>query len=111
MLGPPGAGKGTQAQLAAERLGVPAVSTGDLFRAAAADDSDVGRAARSAMADGRLAPDSVTNALVARRLGAADAAGGFVLDGFPRTLVQAAELDRCSRCTPTHTYRAAGPRA
>jgi adenylate kinase len=94
MLGPPGAGKGTQAQLVAARLGVPAVSTGDLFRAAAADDSDLGRAARSAMAAGRLVPDLVTNALVTRRLKAEDAADGFLLDGFPRTLDQAAQLDR-----------------
>lgn len=94
ILGPPGAGKGTQAQLLARRLGVPAVSTGDLFRAAAADDSEPGRAARGAMTAGRLVPDSVTNALVARRLAAEDAAAGFLLDGYPRTLDQAAELDR-----------------
>ena len=94
MLGPPGAGKGTQAQRVARRFSVPAVSTGDLFRAAATDDSDLGRAARSAMAAGRLVPDAVTNALVARRLRAADVDAGFLLDGYPRTLAQAGELDR-----------------
>ncbi len=94
MLGPPGAGKGTQAQLLAARFGVPAISTGELFRGALADDSELGRAARAAMTAGRLVPDSVTNALVARRLDAADTAKGFLLDGFPRTLDQAAELDR-----------------
>lgn len=94
MLGPPGAGKGTQAQLLAGRYGVPAISTGELFRGALADDSELGRAAQAAMAAGRLVPDAVTNALVARRLDATDTAKGFLLDGFPRTLDQAAELDR-----------------
>lgn len=93
MLGPPGAGKGTQAQFIAAGFGVPAVSTGELFRAVSSDDSELGRAARAAMTAGRLVPDDVTNGLVARRLDAPDAVSGFLLDGFPRTLEQAAALD------------------
>lgn len=93
MLGPPGAGKGTQAQRLAEQHRVPAISTGDLFRAAAADDSQLGRSVRSYLTSGRLVPDAVTNAVVARRLAEPDAASGFVLDGFPRTIDQARELD------------------
>lgn len=93
LLGPPGAGKGTQAQFLAAAFEVSAISTGELFRAVADDDSQLGRAARAAMAAGRLVPDDVTNGLVARRLDAADAAAGFLLDGFPRTLDQAAALN------------------
>ncbi len=93
ILGPPGAGKGTQAQVLARRFGVPAVSTGDLFRAIADDDTELGSTARSYMASGRLVPDAVTNAIVTQRLEQGDAADGFVLDGFPRTVEQARELD------------------
>lgn len=96
-LGPPGSGKGTQARLLADYLEVPAISTGDLFRAAAAAGSELGRAAGSYLASGRLVPDALTNAMVQRRLTASDAGRGFVLDGFPRTVAQAAELDAMLR--------------
>lgn len=92
-LGPPGSGKGTQARLLADSLNVPAISTGDLFRAAAADDSELGRSAGRYIATGRLVPDTLTNAMVLRRISASDAASGFILDGFPRTAAQAIELD------------------
>jgi adenylate kinase len=93
MLGPPGAGKGTQAQRIARHFGVPSISTGDLFRAAAADQDELGGNVRSYLQSGRLVPDDVTNAVVARRLAERDANYGFVLDGFPRTTHQAMTLD------------------
>lgn len=93
MLGPPGAGKGTQAQRIAQHYGVPAISTGELFRAAVTDGSPLGRTVRSYMSAGRLVPDEVTNEMVRRRLAQDDASDGFILDGFPRTTDQACELD------------------
>jgi adenylate kinase len=94
LLGPPGAGKGTQAQVLARRYRVPAISTGDLFRAAAGADTRSGRVLRRRMADGGLVPDDVTNAMLARRLRQPDVSVGFLLDGYPRTLDQAYQLDR-----------------
>ena len=94
LLGPPGAGKGTQAKRLAACLGVPAISTGDIFRSNIADDSELGRLAQSYLDAGKLVPDEVTNDMVRERLGSADCAGGFVLDGFPRTVPQAEALER-----------------
>ncbi len=93
LLGPPGAGKGTQAVRLAEHLGVPAISTGDIFRANIKGGTELGRTAQEYTARGELVPDSVTNAMVRDRLAQADAAEGFLLDGYPRNVAQVAELD------------------
>lgn len=93
-LGPPGSGKGTQARLLAERLGIPQVSTGDLFRLHIKNRTELGLLAKSYIDLGDLVPDEVTIRMVEVRLVEADAAGGVILDGFPRTLTQAAALDR-----------------
>ena len=94
LLGAPGAGKGTQAPLLATRLGVPIVATGDLFRAAVRDGTPLGLEARRYMDAGQLVPDDIVVRLLLDRLGRPDATGGVVLDGFPRTDVQAAALDK-----------------
>jgi adenylate kinase len=93
LLGAPGAGKGTQAPILARRLGIPVVATGDLFRAAVRDGTPLGVEARRFMDAGRLVPDDITVRLLLERLGRPDAAGGVILDGFPRTGVQARALD------------------
>jgi adenylate kinase len=93
LMGPPGAGKGTQATAVAERFGVPAISTGDIFRANVAQQSPLGRTAQRYMDAGEYVPDEVTNAMVAERLSDPDCADGFLLDGYPRTLQQVDELD------------------
>ncbi|UNX54348.1 adenylate kinase [Georgenia sp. TF02-10] len=93
LLGPPGAGKGTQAARISERLGVPAISTGDIFRANVAEQTELGRRAQRYMDAGEYVPDEVTNAMVAGRLAADDAADGFLLDGYPRTPDQVRQLD------------------
>jgi adenylate kinase len=93
IMGPQGAGKGTQAARLADKLGVPAISTGDIFRANIKGGTDLGRLAQSYSARGELVPDSVTNDLVRDRLGQPDVADGFILDGYPRTAAQVAELD------------------
>jgi adenylate kinase len=93
LLGAPGAGKGTQAPLLAARLGIPVVATGDLFRAAVRDGTPLGLEARRFMDAGRLVPDAITVRLLLERLARPDAARGVILDGFPRTAVQAAALD------------------
>jgi adenylate kinase len=92
-LGPPGAGKGTQAARVAQYLGVPHIATGDMFRQAAKADTDLGRRVGASMEQGRLVPDSVTNEFMAERLSKPDAAGGFILDGYPRNVEQAQFLD------------------
>ena len=89
LLGPPGAGKGTQASRIAERPGIPAISTGDIFRANMAEGTEIGKQAQAYMDRGEFVPDSVTNAMVKARLAAPDAAGGFLLDGYPRSVEQA----------------------
>jgi adenylate kinase len=93
LLGAPGAGKGTQAPLLAARLGIPVVATGDIFRAAVRDGTALGMEARRYMDAGRLVPDEITVRLLLDRLSRPDAAAGVVLDGFPRTRVQAEALD------------------
>ncbi|MDY5153454.1 adenylate kinase [Actinobaculum suis] len=93
IVGPPGAGKGTQAKGIAERRGIPAISTGDLFRAHAAAQDELGKLAASYSERGALVPDEVTNRMVAERIAEDDAAGGFLLDGYPRNLAQVDALD------------------
>ncbi|MBP1636410.1 MAG: adenylate kinase [Acidobacteria bacterium] len=93
MLGPPGAGKGTQAKRLAAAHAIPHVSTGDMLRAAVAEGTELGRRAQAIMAGGRLVGDDVIIGVVRERLAKPDAARGFVLDGFPRTVPQAEALD------------------
>jgi adenylate kinase len=93
VLGPQGSGKGTQAKLIADDHGIPHVSTGDMFRAAIAQQTELGRRVEPILAAGELVPDELTVALIEERLAQPDAASGFVLDGFPRTLAQAEALD------------------
>jgi adenylate kinase len=93
MLGGPGAGKGTQAQILTERLGLPHVSTGDLFRAAVQDGTPIGLEAERYMDSGQLVPDEITIRMLLSRLEEDDARGGAILDGFPRNAGQAAALD------------------
>ena len=93
LLGAPGSGKGTQAQRLAERNGVPQISTGDLLRAAVARGTELGLRAKAAMDGGRLVDDSLVLGMIRERLAEPDTRAGFILDGFPRNLVQAAALD------------------
>ena len=93
LLGAPGAGKGTQAEILRKRLNIPHVATGDLFRAAVGEGSAIGLEARRYMEHGQLVPDEITIRMVLERLGRPDAAGGAILDGFPRTAAQARALD------------------
>lgn len=93
VLGPPGAGKGTQASRLAQQLGIPHIATGDMFRDAAAEDTETGRRVRRIMDAGELIPDAMTNQLVRDRLARPDARNGFILDGYPRNVEQAATLD------------------
>jgi adenylate kinase len=92
LLGPPGAGKGTQAQIIAGQLAVPAISTGDIFRANVSGQTELGLKAKVFMDAGDLVPDEVTVAMVKDRLAEPDAKAGFLLDGFPRTIPQAEQL-------------------
>ena len=93
IVGPPGAGKGTQAVRVAEELSIPAISTGDIFRANVSGQTELGVLAKSYMDKGEYVPDSVTNDMVRSRLAEADAQDGFLLDGYPRTLDQVEALD------------------
>jgi adenylate kinase len=93
LVGPPGAGKGTQAKLLQEKLGLPQVSTGDLFRFNLRNETELGKLAQTYMDRGNLVPDEVTVAMVEDRLAQEDCAAGAILDGFPRTLAQAQALD------------------
>jgi adenylate kinase len=93
-LGPPGSGKGTQAKLLAERLGVPAISTGEILREAVREGTALGLKARAIMESGDLVPDDLMIALIQGRLAAPDASRGFILDGFPRTVQQAQSLEK-----------------
>ena len=106
LLGVPGAGKGTQARLLTERLGIPHISTGDLFRAAVRDGSSIGLQARQYMEQGQLVPDAITIAMLLHRLGQPDARPGAILDGFPRTRGQAEALDQALVERGAHVDRA-----
>ncbi|WP_029115828.1 adenylate kinase [Mycobacterium sp. URHB0044] len=92
LLGPPGAGKGTQAEKLAEKLGIPHISTGDLFRHNITNETELGLEAKKYLDAGDLVPATLTNALVDDRIDDADAADGFILDGFPRSVEQAEAL-------------------
>jgi adenylate kinase len=93
MLGPPGAGKGTQAKRLAVDLDVPAISTGDIFRSNIRERTELGRLVQSILEEGGLVPDEVTNDMVRDRVGQPDCGEGFILDGYPRTLAQVDALD------------------
>lgn len=94
LIGPPGAGKGTQAEVLASTFGIPAISTGDIFRANVKNQTELGLKVKAIMDAGEYVPDEITNAIVANRLAEADAAEGFLLDGYPRTPDQVVELDK-----------------
>ncbi len=93
LMGPPGAGKGTQAKFVADRYGVPAISTGDIFRANVTQGTPLGVEAKRYMDAGEYVPDEITNQMVRNRIEEEDAQPGFLLDGYPRTLAQVHELD------------------
>jgi adenylate kinase len=93
IMGPPGAGKGTQAKFIAERFKIPAISTGDIFRANVSQGTPLGVEAKRYMDAGEYVPDEVTNLMVRNRIDEPDATNGFLLDGYPRTLAQVEELD------------------
>ena len=98
-MGPPGAGKGTQAKFIADRFGIPAISTGDIFRANVSAGTPLGVEAKRYMDAGEYVPDEVTNLMVRNRIDEPDAEPGFLLDGYPRTLAQVEELDGMIRHT------------
>ncbi len=92
LLGPPGAGKGTQAKMLKEKFGIPQISTGDILRKAVSNDTELGKQAKAYMGDGQLVPDEIVIELIKEKIKEGDCAGGFILDGFPRTIVQAEKL-------------------
>jgi adenylate kinase len=94
LVGPPGAGKGTQAAVLCTKLGIPHISTGDLFRAHISQETDLGKEVRRYLDAGDLVPDAVTNEMVRQRLSEDDTRPGFLLDGFPRNVAQADVLDK-----------------
>jgi adenylate kinase len=93
LMGPPGAGKGTQARYVGDHFGIPAISTGDIFRANVSQGTTLGKKAQEYMDAGEYVPDEITNLMVRARIDEPDAAPGFLLDGYPRTLAQVEELD------------------
>lgn len=94
MLGAPGAGKGTQAKMLADKYGIPHISTGDIFRANIKNETELGKKAKEYMDQGLLVPDELTVNLVVDRIKQADCSNGYILDGFPRTIPQAESLDK-----------------
>lgn len=94
LMGPPGAGKGTQAEIISEKLSIPHISSGDLFRENLKNDTELGKKARAFIDSGKLVPDDITISMVAERLSRQDCKNGALLDGFPRTPFQANELDK-----------------
>jgi adenylate kinase len=99
LMGPPGAGKGTQAKVVADHFGIPAISTGDIFRTNVSQGTPLGKKAQEFMDAGEYVPDEVTNLMVRARIDEPDAEPGFLLDGYPRTLAQVEELDGMIRHT------------
>jgi adenylate kinase len=99
LMGPPGAGKGTQAKVVSDHFGIPAISTGDIFRANVSRGTPLGKKAQEYMDSGEYVPDEVTNLMVRARIDEPDAEPGFLLDGYPRTLAQVEELDGMIRHT------------
>ncbi|HQR27302.1 MAG TPA: adenylate kinase [Nocardioides sp.] len=99
IMGPPGAGKGTQARFVAEHFGIPAISTGDIFRTNVSQGTPLGQQAKRYMDAGEYVPDEVTNLMVRDRIAEPDAERGFLLDGYPRTLAQVQELDEMVEAT------------
>ncbi|WP_323793490.1 adenylate kinase [Nocardioides sp.] len=99
LMGPPGAGKGTQATFVAQHFGIPAISTGDIFRANVGQGTPLGLEAQTFMDAGEYVPDEVTNKMVRNRIAESDATEGFLLDGYPRTTAQVAELDQMVEAT------------
>jgi len=93
LMGPPGAGKGTQARIVADHFGIPAISTGDIFRTNVSNGTPLGTKAQEYMDKGEYVPDEITNLMVRNRIDEPDAEPGFLLDGYPRTLSQVEELD------------------
>lgn len=93
-LGPPGVGKGTQAKMVSDRYSIPQISTGDMLRAAVKEGTDLGKEAKTYMDAGELVPDRIVIGLIAEKIESGDCVNGFILDGFPRTIAQAEELDR-----------------
>jgi len=92
LLGPPGAGKGTQAKMLNEKFSVPQISTGDILRKAVSNGTELGKQAKACMGDGQLVPDEIVIELIKQKIKEDDCARGFILDGFPRTIVQAEKL-------------------
>ena len=105
-MGPPGAGKGTQAAILSKTLGIPHISTGDIFRANVTEGTPLGLEAKKYMDAGEYVPDGVTNAMVRDRLTHDDARPGFILDGYPRTVEQVAELDAMLRSADCRCWEA-----
>src|SRR3954470_12334719 len=99
LMGPPGAGKGTQAKIVADHFGVPAISTGDIFRYNVSEGTELGVKAKEYMDSGEYVPDEITNLMVRNRIDEKDAEPGFLLDGYPRTVAQVEELDGMIRHT------------
>ena len=99
IMGPPGAGKGTQAKVVADHFGIPAISTGDIFRTNVTNGTALGKKAQEYMDQGEYVPDEITNLMVRARIDEPDADPGFLLDGYPRTLAQVEELDGMIRFT------------